>query len=157
MCSSSSSDYLPASGVTSREADCPRETPAGAECEAIRAVGGCLGQRCHHLQSVALHTRFCVVTLRVLCATCLPGIVGGVANSAPQLLSLSFGAGEALGQGGGWAQRASVGCEWSSSRPWLRGSKAAHKCLCFREVHCGSFPDLSCTLVLQARRSDGMD
>lgn len=59
-----------------------------------------------------------------LCVACLPGVVGGVANCAPQLLCLFLRLGVGLGTGDGRAQRASVAREWSSSPAWPCGSEA---------------------------------
>lgn len=72
--------------------------------------------------------------LRSLRAACLPSIVGGVANSEPQLLCL-FLQGVRPWDGGGWAQRASVACEWSSTMAWPRrvGAKPLCSMSCLHE------------------------
>lgn len=66
----------------------------------------------------------------------LPSFVGGMANSAPQLLCLFLWGEVRLGTGGAWAQRASVACEWSSSLVWLRGSRATCSVFASMSVEC---------------------
>lgn len=107
------------------------ETPAGAELLACqRAWAGPPGRGGAASFMVYLSIKLPNHDLRSLHAACLPSIVGGVANSEPQLLCL-FLQGVRPWDGGGWAQRASVACEWSSAVLWPRrvGAKPLARCL----------------------------
>lgn len=68
------------------------ETLAGAELWGDQSHSvGLRRQGLHplpHSQSTSLHTTFQIATPGAFCAACLPGVVGGVANFAPQLLCL---------------------------------------------------------------------
>lgn len=102
------------------------ETPAGAELWGDQShLGGCLGVG-HPSPPFTVHLSARDVPncdTRSLCAACLPGVVGGVANSAPQLLCLSL-RGVKRSDRGRSAQRASVAREWSSFLAWPCGSRA---------------------------------
>lgn len=127
-CSSSSSDHLPPNGVVGGiglSCICPCETPADVELGEIRATGPAWagGATTFTVYISALKVLSC--DLGSLYATCLPGIVGGMANSAPQLLFFFvWGGCEALGQGAAghkeplWPVNGAAPCRgWVGAKP----------------------------------------